>query len=154
HTKTPGIARRSAFSAASGRLRLGLAQGAIQCTEQGTEARRGQVLVDADAVQSAAAVDAQLDVGCSLGIGTGADGMFAVIHDLDGNRQGGGKRFQRALADTAPVMVLTAFGDFHVYCAGTVLLLQAMTFQTVRAVRLQVLGFDQMVALRDRKSGV
>ena len=53
----------------SGRLRLGLAQGAVQCTEQGAEAGRGQVLVDADAVQGAATVDTQLDVRRSLGVG-------------------------------------------------------------------------------------
>src|SRR5690554_4943810 len=95
--------RRKKLLRLSSSFRLSLTSGPVYRAEQGAEAGGGQVFVNAYAVQRAAIVQTNLDIGSCLRIAAGANGVLAVVHDLHLCRQGRDQGFQGALADTAPM---------------------------------------------------
>src|SRR5690606_19335554 len=131
----------------SGGLGAALALGAVHCAEQGPEAGRGQILVNTDAVQRAAIVHADLDIGRSSGVGPRADGVLVVIHYLDLHRLRIDQLLQRALAGALSVVIPSLFLDLDIHCTGAVLLLQTVADQGVWLAGLQVFALEQVMDL-------
>ncbi len=98
-------------------------------------------------MQRALAIQTHFDIGRGPCIAAGTDRVLVVIHDLQLHWQAGDQRFQRPLADPAPVHGFTLAGDFHLHGAGAVFFLQTMAFQGVRRRGLQVFTLEQGIDL-------
>src|SRR5262245_4288705 len=89
----------------------------VNAAHHSLERRADDVAVDADAEQRLLAVDAHLHIGRGTGIGPAADGVLAVIHDLDvlaaEFAQGIDEGVDRAVAFAFDCALLAVVGDLR-----------------------------------------